>query len=566
MSYNQLPLGLTEEIPNTNKTTTTHKLRKNKKMRYSQTSAKYVEVTTEEDANGEKTKTLKYKSFNPQPPGFKFIDTLSSVNYKLKAAIAEHVDNAIDAEATEVHVRLRGKGIEEIIVMDNGFGMDTDTLLNSYQLGADRVRRPSERGKFGLGGTAGSLSFADEKQTFTVDPSAEDFIGRGYSKKQMQAEDAWGTYVLDVFPSEYRNMFTEAYGEESTGTMIIHKDLRLKTNNHASIRATLKKYFGEIYFDFILNGKLKIFVDGVEVEASDPLKWDDPRVIQLVDEILEYNHKKFRLRVVDIIPIYWEEGAKACAFGGRSSVQSQGGYILRSHRVIKSALTNGDDGMDGFWTRYPNNQGLRWQVNMDGEMDNEFGISVQKNSVDLEVDLLNDIRQKVVAHAASARRRYDSRKNKDTESDRKNVISRAEKALNSDFVRPKRKRKRMNTAEKLHKNTSATASGKTLKAAKASTVPTRFSYSIVERDMGRQNVAFELQDDKIFINTEHPYVKKYYLNGSMETQNAVLIREIGRLAACEEIGEYLNEDIQIAFDNYHSTVNQKVNALVRQYS
>ena len=84
--------------------------------------------------------------------------------------------------------------------------------------------------------------------------------------------------------------------------------------------------------------------------------------------------------------------------------------------------------------------------------------------------------------------------------------------------------------------------------------------------MGRQNVAFELQDDKIFINTEHPYVKKYYLNGSMETQNAVLIREIGRLAACEEIGEYLNEDIQIAFDNYHGTVNQKVNALVRQYS
>lgn len=530
----------------------THKLRKSNAKQSTQNNLETVE---------ERETSNKDISFQAQPPGYKFIDSQRNVGYNIKYAIAELVDNSSDAEATAVHVCIKGKNIKEIVVMDNGFGMDYHTLQNSYKLGAERDRRPSERGKFGQGGTLGSLSFAAEKQTFTVDSEGEDFIGRGYSLEELKKQDGWGSSALGALPSEYYDKFTELYGEDSTGTIIIHKNLTLKNHNCISVRSQLNKFFGEMYFDFILNNKLQIFVDGKEVEASDPLKWDDPRVLQLLDEELEYKGKKFRLRVSDILPIYWAEGKKSCGFGGRSSVQSQGGYIVRSNRVIETALTNGAV-IDGFWTRYPNNQGLRWQVNMDGEMDNEFGISAQKNSVDFEKDLLDIIRRKVVPFAVMSRKRYDSRKNKDSESDRKDTITRAEKALNSDYVRPKRSRKRTSVSKKKSLNASPASS----KVKKTAAVPTRLPYVIIEKDMGRSNTACELKGDRVFINTEHPYIVKYYLGGSLETQNAVLVSELARLVTRAQIGEYNNEEINYAFDEFERTMDQKIIALVRQYS
>ena len=74
MSYNQLPLGLTEEVPNTNKTET-YKLRKNKQLPLAATEL--IENTLDPTMS---PFIFNFKSFRRQPPGFKFIDSLCSVD------------------------------------------------------------------------------------------------------------------------------------------------------------------------------------------------------------------------------------------------------------------------------------------------------------------------------------------------------------------------------------------------------------------------------------------------------------------------------------------------------
>jgi len=105
--------------------------------------------------------------FRPQPPKYKWIESQRNMGYNIKTATSEHIDNASDARCNRVNIIFRGElrsRVKEIIIMDDGFGMDFETLLNSFEFGAVRERQTYECGKFGQGGSLGSLSYAARKK------------------------------------------------------------------------------------------------------------------------------------------------------------------------------------------------------------------------------------------------------------------------------------------------------------------------------------------------------------------------------------------------------------------
>jgi len=74
------------------------------------------------------------------PPNFGKLDVaLRSIGYSFEVAVADVIDNSIDAEASNVRVRLitRQDGHLDLVIWDDGKGMTERTLKEAMRFGAD---------------------------------------------------------------------------------------------------------------------------------------------------------------------------------------------------------------------------------------------------------------------------------------------------------------------------------------------------------------------------------------------------------------------------------------------
>ena len=67
-----------------------------------------------------------------------FIDSYRSIGYSIETAIADIIDNSIAAKATEIRVNMIWddlvKGEPIIQILDNGYGMSNEELIESMRL------------------------------------------------------------------------------------------------------------------------------------------------------------------------------------------------------------------------------------------------------------------------------------------------------------------------------------------------------------------------------------------------------------------------------------------------
>lgn len=95
------------------------------------------------------------------PPNFGKLDVaLRSIGYTFEAAVADVIDNSIDAKAQTIMVRiiLHKKKPLDIVIWDDGDGMNPETLREAMRFGADVTQEEKRLGKFGLGLKLASLS------------------------------------------------------------------------------------------------------------------------------------------------------------------------------------------------------------------------------------------------------------------------------------------------------------------------------------------------------------------------------------------------------------------------
>ncbi|MDK2600555.1 ATP-binding protein [Bacillus stercoris] len=95
---------------------------------------------------------------------------LRSIGYDNVSAISDILDNSLDAEASVISIHFQEKGsYREIAIVDNGWGMDLQTLDQALRLGSDVDSRNinAELGKFGMGLSTASLSLARRLEVFT---------------------------------------------------------------------------------------------------------------------------------------------------------------------------------------------------------------------------------------------------------------------------------------------------------------------------------------------------------------------------------------------------------------
>ena len=210
----------------------------------------------------------KYSLFS----GKMLLDSMRSGGYKNTAyAIAELVDNAVEAKARHVEILCRNRadlldgrvgGLEQIAVLDDGNGMNPETLRRSLRFG-DGSRPPMSTGigKFGMGLPNSSLSQCKKIEAYSWQNSSTP----RYICIELD-EILKSSSIIEVPKPKLQKVpkiWKKASGHfsEKSGTLIIWSELdRCSWSTSRSIMKNSEFLIGRIYRRFLADGRAKIIM------------------------------------------------------------------------------------------------------------------------------------------------------------------------------------------------------------------------------------------------------------------------------------------------------------------
>lgn len=200
-----------------------------------------------------------------------FIQATRDSGYKsLGAAIAELVDNAFEAKAGVVRVSI-GKPTDaadqpQVIVSDDGRGMDTETLRQSLRFGwSSRFNQRNSHGRYGMGLPNASLSQARRVEVWSTQ-DGESAYGCYLDVDEVVNS---GTSIPPAAPLALETFRTFAVGPR--GTVVVWRRCdRLLNRKLGPLTRKLRAELGRLFRYQLWAGKT-ITVNGEAVEAFDPL-------------------------------------------------------------------------------------------------------------------------------------------------------------------------------------------------------------------------------------------------------------------------------------------------------
>lgn len=183
------------------------------------------------------------------------------------AAIAELVDNSLQAGATTIHVELVSLGTDDarMSVLDDGHGMSSSPLRAALLFGGShRFNDRSGLGRFGMGLPGGSLSQARTIEVYS-------WTKKSRVLKVSLALDEASNRALISEPRVARLPEWARQVTSRTGTLVVwrHCD-RLAGRDCLSVARQLRTDLGRIYREWLRDG-VTVRVNSETVTATDPL-------------------------------------------------------------------------------------------------------------------------------------------------------------------------------------------------------------------------------------------------------------------------------------------------------
>lgn len=201
-----------------------------------------------------------------------FIQAARDSGYRgLAAALAELIDNALDAGASEVDIRLaetRLEGEREITIstLDNGRGMDKTTLWESLRFGgSERFNGRESLGRYGMGLPNSSVSQAPRVEVY----SWQD--GRSPLRAHLDVNEIAERHSHGIAEPVACALPSWVARRTRSGTLVEWSRCdRLRFKKSATLVRKLHPALGQMY-RHSLTDQLTIRVNGASVQPVDPL-------------------------------------------------------------------------------------------------------------------------------------------------------------------------------------------------------------------------------------------------------------------------------------------------------
>ena len=187
-------------------------------------------------------------------------------------AVAELIDNSVDADATFVDVLFVEREemanersvsrLSEIAVADNGFGMSGSTLVTALRFGGrgSDSRSHGIRGKYGVGLPTSSLSQCRQVDVWTW----QDGIGKAVHcyLKVDEIESGRGEvppYDTVPVPADWVRVMNESVSASVSGTLVVWSNLDQVNEKRAeTVMRHMEQEAGRIYRHFMADGSVDI--------------------------------------------------------------------------------------------------------------------------------------------------------------------------------------------------------------------------------------------------------------------------------------------------------------------
>ena len=332
------------------------------------------------------------KSDENLPDAGRLITALRQIGYSLEQAIADLVDNSINAGASTVLIRFLHdeNAIKAVAVVDDGAGMDEHGIRNAMRFGSLEAADVGTLGKFGMGLKLASLSHAQSLSVYSS--TGAECSGRRWTLEGIRK--GWMCERMRVGVT--KEMLNRKWGPINlfeSGTLVLWDELdKLPSHRRGlkytltSLESRLRLHLGLCFHRFLEAGSLQILVDQLlftrigqgmqsEIAPLNPFGYEesgDPEYPKwMVVELSGIGELEFEAHI-------WPAKCTVAEYRlGRRSAARQGFYFYRKNRLIQAGGWNGlfqDDSE-------PHGSLARVCIDLPPQYDADFGINVQKSTV-----------------------------------------------------------------------------------------------------------------------------------------------------------------------------------------
>lgn len=294
------------------------------------------------------------KSLPPDPRVMRAI----GLNHSFETAVADIVDNSLDAGASKILIRFvrDGERLIGLCVVDDGRGMDEPTIDLAMTVGGKRRYDVSDLGHFGIGLKAASLGQA---RILTV--VSRPIGGRAVGRRWL-IESASSGFECDVLSGEFCSSALDrgwAFLTPRSGTLVMWTEVKgFPTVSHGNSIdrfvddsvVRLRQHLGLVFHRIIASGVVSIAVDVEDVGLG------ETGLLFPVDPIDPFGYlRSGRKDYPRTLSAPWQGGSltlKCHVWPGRSNLptfklpsgrpeQFQGFFFYRNNRLLQHGGWNG---------------------------------------------------------------------------------------------------------------------------------------------------------------------------------------------------------------------------------
>jgi hypothetical protein len=336
---------------------------------------------------------------------------MRDLGYEFSDAVAEIVDNSIQAGSNVIQVNLQFDGYESYLtVLDNGVGMTPAEIREALRFGSMRDYEQDDLGKFGLGLKTSSLSQCDSLSVSSRNSQKKVQIhSYSWDMNHINKVDQWE--ILPIQTDDLLNSVVE-HLYSTTGTAVTWERLnRLLNfqdpsggraeNDFKRLIQELKVSIGATFHRYLTgeqrSKKVMIFVNGDLVESWDPFCRAEKKTVEMESFSIpiamdgKKGLVKFRPFVLPAQSQFSSASAHLRAGGPAKWNKQQGFYIYRAGRLLQSG------GWCGLRTSDEHSKLARVLVEIPAGFDDLFKVNISK----MKINFPREMREETVHKLAS---------------------------------------------------------------------------------------------------------------------------------------------------------------------
>ncbi|HEY4301264.1 MAG TPA: ATP-binding protein [Candidatus Didemnitutus sp.] len=338
------------------------------------------------------------------PSARRLIGSLRDMGYEFAPAVADLIDNSVEAGATEVDVWIEFKGDESWVrIADNGRGMSAKVLREAMRYGSEREYVDGDLGKFGLGMKTASMSQCRCLTVASRPKGSSAFTAFRWDLDHISKADKWEILpvVKNKLPRSIGGMLKKGFS-----TVVLWEQLdRILGYKHpygefqrkqlAQMSREVEDHLAMVFHRFLSGEarrrRIKISLNGNPVEPWDPFCRKEERTRKLEGRSLPIEQDGVTGEVLFepfVLPHqnrFSTSAAHDRASGPRKWNRQQGFYIYRADRLIQSG------GWSGLRVQDEHTKLARVGLSFNPKLDEAFKINVAKMRVQLPAQLRGDL-------------------------------------------------------------------------------------------------------------------------------------------------------------------------------